>query len=101
MPRLTHSFQINGNDYVARKREEVLQVFLPPTFSPVVCGVRWWFLASQRSGRNTRTSLFRVVPCNYRPTETRFRWSIVDGVRLLIYSFTHNKISALRRVLTD
>ena len=26
------------------------------------------------------------LPCNYRPTETRFRWSIVDGARLLIYS---------------
>jgi hypothetical protein len=41
------------------------------------------------------------VPCNHRPTETRFRWAIVDGVKLLIYSFTHNKISALCRVLTD
>ncbi|EIJ37035.1 hypothetical protein Thini_0020 [Thiothrix nivea DSM 5205] len=34
-----------------------------------------------RSGRNTRTSVFLGVPCNYRPTETRFRWSIVDGER--------------------
>ena len=24
------------------------------------------------------------LPCNYRPTETRFRWSIVDGERLFI-----------------
>ena len=64
-------------------------------------GERLGVLVKARSGRNTRTSVFLVVPCNYRPTETRFRWSIVDGERLLIYSFTHNKISALCRFLTD
>jgi len=38
-------------------------------------------LVKARSGRNTRISVFRGVPCNYRPTETRFRWAIVDGER--------------------
>ena len=47
-------------------------------------GKGWGVLVKARSGRNTRTSVFLVVPCNYRPTETRFRWAIVDGERLLI-----------------
>ena len=41
-------------------------------------------LVKARSGRNTRTSVFLGVPYNHRPTETRFRWAIVDGERLFI-----------------
>ena len=47
-------------------------------------GERLGVLVKARSGRNTRTSVFLGVPCNYRPTETRFRWAIVDGERLFI-----------------
>ena len=48
-------------------------------------GERLRVLVKARSGRNTRTSVFLVVPCNHRPTETRFRWAIVDGERVVFH----------------
>jgi hypothetical protein len=66
-----------------KKRRGFASVSAACFLSSARVGERLRVLVKARSGRNTRTSVFLGVPCNHRPTETRFRWAIVDGERVL------------------